>query len=123
MPAYNAAQTLRKTYDEVMAQEIVDQIILVDDKSVDETVPLAKELPNVIVYAHDRVKAEELDDYLSLADEKWKKRICIRSSDNIYNQSLVAGMIANHGMEATEKWLKGLVANMARPPQGGDRIR
>jgi glycosyltransferase involved in cell wall biosynthesis len=53
MPAYNAAQTLRKTYDEVMAQEIVDQIILVDDKSVDETVPLAKELPNVIVYAHD----------------------------------------------------------------------
>jgi len=44
---------LRKTYDEVTAQEIVDQIILVDDKSVDETVPLAKELPNVIVYAHD----------------------------------------------------------------------
>ncbi len=53
MPAYNAAQTLRKTYDEVMAQEIVDRIIIVDDRSVDGTVTLAKELPNVIVYVHD----------------------------------------------------------------------
>ena len=53
MPAYNAAQTLRRTYDEVMAQEIVDRIIIVDDRSVDGTVTLAKELPNVIVYVHD----------------------------------------------------------------------
>ncbi len=53
MPAYNAAQTLRRTYDEVMAQEIVDRIILVDDRSVDETVTLAKDLPNVIIYVHD----------------------------------------------------------------------
>jgi glycosyltransferase involved in cell wall biosynthesis len=54
MPAYNAAQTLRKTYDEVMAQEIVDQVIVVDDKSRDETVSIASKLPNVIVYSHDR---------------------------------------------------------------------
>jgi glycosyltransferase involved in cell wall biosynthesis len=54
MPAYNAAQTLRRTYDEVMAQEIVDQIIVVDDKSRDETVSIASKLPNVIVYSHDR---------------------------------------------------------------------
>jgi glycosyltransferase involved in cell wall biosynthesis len=54
MPAYNAAQTLRKTYDEVMAQEIVDQVIVVDDKSSDETVSIASKLPNVIVYSHDR---------------------------------------------------------------------
>ena len=54
MPAYNAAQTLRRTFDEVMAQEIVDQVIVVDDKSTDETVSIASKLPNVIVYSHDR---------------------------------------------------------------------
>ncbi|MBW2438739.1 MAG: glycosyltransferase family 2 protein [Deltaproteobacteria bacterium] len=52
MPAYNAARTLRQTYDEVIAQEIVDLIIIVDDKSGDETVAIAKSLPNTIVYRH-----------------------------------------------------------------------
>jgi glycosyltransferase involved in cell wall biosynthesis len=54
MPAYNAAQTLRKTWDEVMAQEIVDLIIVVDDRSQDETVSIAKALPNTLVYSHER---------------------------------------------------------------------
>ena len=54
MPAYNAAQTLRMTYDEVMAQEIVDLIILVDDASQDDTAAIAKTLPHVKVYVHDR---------------------------------------------------------------------
>jgi glycosyltransferase involved in cell wall biosynthesis len=53
MPAYNAAQTLRKTWDEVMAQEIVDLIIVVDDKSQDETVSIAKTLPDTLVYTHE----------------------------------------------------------------------
>ncbi len=53
MPAYNAAQTLQKTWDEVMAQEIVDLIIVVDDKSQDETVSIAKALPDTLVYAHE----------------------------------------------------------------------
>jgi glycosyltransferase involved in cell wall biosynthesis len=54
MPAYNAAQTLRKTYDEVMAQGIVDLVVLVDDGSHDETVYIAKTLPNTKVYAHKK---------------------------------------------------------------------
>jgi len=54
MPAYNAAQTLQKTYDEVMAQEIVDLIIIVDDGSHDETVSIAKSLPHTIVHAHEK---------------------------------------------------------------------
>ncbi len=54
MPAYNAAQTLRRTYDEVMAQDIVDLIIVVDDGSRDETVSIAKTLPNTIVHFHKR---------------------------------------------------------------------
>ena len=54
MPAYNAAQTLRKTYDEVIAQGIVDLIIVVDDGSSDETVSIAKALPNTIVHIHEK---------------------------------------------------------------------
>jgi len=52
MPAYNAALTMRKTYDEVMAQGIVDLVIIVDDASMDETVAIAAKLPNTIVHTH-----------------------------------------------------------------------
>ena len=54
MPAYNAAKTLRMTYDEVMAQDIVDLVIVVDDGSRDETISIAKTLPHTIVYPHDK---------------------------------------------------------------------
>lgn len=53
MPAYNAAKTLRQTYGEVCDQKIVDQIILVDDRSRDETVAIAKTLPGVLVHVHE----------------------------------------------------------------------
>jgi glycosyltransferase involved in cell wall biosynthesis len=54
MPAYNAAETLRRTYDVVMAQGIVDLVVVVDDASQDETVSIAKMLPNTVVHAHDK---------------------------------------------------------------------
>jgi iron(III) transport system substrate-binding protein len=73
-----------------------------------------------IVYAKDRVDPSEITSYEDLADPKWQGRVCIRSSTNVYNQSLVASMIETNGVEATEAWAKGLVANLARPPQGGD---
>ncbi|MCU7915628.1 MAG: extracellular solute-binding protein, partial [Candidatus Thiodiazotropha sp. (ex Gloverina cf. vestifex)] len=57
----------------------------------------------------------------SLADPRWMGNICIRSSNNIYNQSLVASMIAANGVETTEQWASALVKNFARPPKGGDR--
>lgn len=53
MPAYNVAATLRKTYDEVMAQSVVDDVVIVDDNSSDETIDIAKKLPNTIVHTHD----------------------------------------------------------------------
>ena len=74
----------------------------------------------VIFYVKDKVQAAELSTYEALAEPKWKQRICIRSSDNIYNQSLVASMIEANGVEMTEAWVKGLVANLARKPAGGD---
>ncbi len=73
-----------------------------------------------IVYAKDRVDPAAITSYEDLADPLWKGRICMRSSTNVYNQSLVGSMIAAHGIEDTEAWAKGLVANMARPPQGAD---
>ena len=74
----------------------------------------------VIFYAKDRVDPAELSSYEALADEKWRQRVCIRSSSNIYNQSLLASMIEAHGVEQTEAWARGLVANFARKPAGGD---
>jgi iron(III) transport system substrate-binding protein len=75
----------------------------------------------VIMYNPDRVKVEELSTYEDLTDPKWKGRIAVRSSSNIYNQSLVASLVANLGEEKTEAWIKGLVANFARSPEGNDR--
>ncbi len=73
-----------------------------------------------IVYAKDRVDPAEITSYAILAEPEWEGRVCIRSSTNVYNQSLVGGMIAAHGVEATEAWAQGLVNNLAREPQGGD---
>jgi len=74
-----------------------------------------------IMYVKGEVDPGELGTYEALADPKWKGRICVRSSSNIYNQSLVASMIAAKGEERTLEWLEGLVANFARAPKGGDR--
>lgn len=74
-----------------------------------------------IFYVKGKVKPEELSTYEALADDKWKGRVCIRSSSNIYNQSLVASMIANIGEDKTQTWANDFVPNLARKPKGGDR--
>ncbi|MDA9207760.1 extracellular solute-binding protein [Octadecabacter sp.] len=58
--------------------------------------------------------------YLELADPAYKGLVCIRSSTNTYNQTLLASIIENHGEEAARAWAQGVVDNMARDPQGGD---
>ena len=75
----------------------------------------------VIFYNKDKVNPAALSTYEDLADPKWQGRICVRSSNSIYNQSLLASMIATKGAAQAETWAKGLVANLARPPSGGDR--
>jgi len=75
----------------------------------------------IIAYAPDRIDTKNLSGYESLAEPLFKGRLCARSSSNVYNQSLTAAMIAHLGEIATENWLKGMVDNFARPPQGGDR--
>jgi iron(III) transport system substrate-binding protein len=74
----------------------------------------------VFVYARDRVRPADMSTYEDLADPKWRGRILTRSSTNIYSQSLVGALIAANGEQATEAWARGLAANLARRPQGGD---
>lgn len=74
-----------------------------------------------IMYVVGKVDPAELTTMEALTDPKWKGRICVRSSNNIYNQSHVAAIIANDGAAAAERWARGVVANFARPPRGGDR--
>jgi len=74
----------------------------------------------VIAYAKDRVKPDDLSTYEDLADPRWRGRIVVRSSTNVYNQSLIASILVARGNIAAGKWVKGLVENMARRPQGGD---
>ena len=79
----------------------------------------------IIYYSPERVNANDLNGmrYEDLADLKWKGRVVIRKSNNVYNQSLVASLVKNNGKKATAEWAKGLVANMARDSKGNDRAQ
>lgn len=74
----------------------------------------------VIAYTRARVNPARLSTYEDLADPKWRGKILVRSSSHVYNQSLVGALIAAHGEARTEAWARGVVANFARQPQGGD---
>jgi iron(III) transport system substrate-binding protein len=74
-----------------------------------------------VVYASkDRVKQDAIT-YEEFVDPKWKGKICIRSGQHIYNNALIAAMIAKYGEAKAEEWLRGLRANLAQKPSGGDR--
>ena len=103
----------------------------VDDKFISASVPAQFRDPDGhwvgitmrarIVYASkERVKQDTIT-YEELADPKWKGKLCIRSGQHVYNTSLIATMIANKGEAFTEEWLKGVKANLAHKPAGGDR--
>jgi iron(III) transport system substrate-binding protein len=75
----------------------------------------------VIAYSKDRVDSTDLSTYEDLTSEKWQNKILVRSSSNIYNQSLLASIIAHQGNEEAERWAQGVLDNMARTPKGNDR--
>ena len=79
----------------------------------------------ILYYSKDRVNSSEILNltYENLADAKWKNRIAIRKSDNIYNQSLIASLIHNNGKKNVEEWMKSFVNNFARSPKGNDRAQ
>jgi iron(III) transport system substrate-binding protein len=98
---------------------------------IDETVPAQYRDANghwtgismrarVIYASKDRVKQDAIT-YEELADPKWKGKICIRSGQHIYNNALFAAYVVKHGEAKAEEWLKGVKANLAQKPSGGDR--
>lgn len=74
----------------------------------------------VFAYDKNKVKPEELHTYNDLLSPRFKGEILVRPSENVYNQSLVAAMIAHWGADSAQKWCEGIVANMAREPKGSD---
>lgn len=103
----------------------------VDSKVLDANIPANLRDPDnrwfglsvrarTIAYATDRVKPSELSTYEDLADPKWKGRLCLRTAKKVYNQSLVATLIARHGEQQAENIVKGWVANLAAPPFSND---
>jgi iron(III) transport system substrate-binding protein len=74
----------------------------------------------VLVYARDRVQPAEIPTYESLAEARWRGRVLVRSSENVYNQSLLASLIAHGGEAAALRWAEAIAGNLARSPSGGD---
>ena len=102
-----------------------------NSKAVEQVVPAAYRDPEGhwtavamrarIVYASKARVQQNAMTYEELADPKWKGKICIRSGQHMYNNALFAAVIAKHGEAKAEEWLKGLKANLAQKPSGGDR--
>lgn len=111
--------------------EQADILQPVDSEVLDERVPDYLRHPDglwfgisqrirVIYYNKEQFDPALVSRYEDLTRPELEGRICIRSSNNIYNQSLVASLIEAHGAEQAEQWAQGLVANLARDPEGGD---
>ncbi|MCH9662736.1 MAG: extracellular solute-binding protein [Gammaproteobacteria bacterium] len=75
----------------------------------------------IIAYNPQRIDGSQITSYLDLADERYKNRVCMRSSNNEYNQSLMASLIYHHGQATARLWATGVVSNLFQHPQGNDR--
>lgn len=119
------AGKLQKGVEKGLFQKIINKKIesniIADLKDVNSYWVPVTYRARLIVYSNERVLPSELSTYEDLANPKWKGKILVRSSSNAYNQALMASMYANIGEEATKKWSKGIVNNLARDPKGNDR--
>ena len=129
----NSPADVLLTVDVARLQEAVTAGIAQPIKSavLDKSVPAQYRDPNGLWYgismrarvlyaSKDRVKDTAIT-YEDLADPKWKGKICIRSGQHMYNNALFAAYVVKHGEAKAEEWLKGLKANLAQKPSGGDR--
>nr|WP_188207781.1 Fe(3+) ABC transporter substrate-binding protein [Alkalibacillus aidingensis] len=106
---------------QAIESDIIEENVPENLRDVDsEWVGLTKRA-RIIAYHQDRVDPEELSTYEALTEAEWEDRVLIRSSENIYNQSLLASFIELNGREEAKDWAQGIVDNLARTPQGGDR--
>ena len=121
--AGNLANFQKQGFLQPIQSETIKQVVPVELRGEnDEWVAVAKRA-RVIFYNPELVNENEVKNinYEDLSNDMWRGKIVIRSSSNMYNQSLVSSLISNLGIEKTEEWAKGLVANFSRKPQGNDR--
>ncbi|HEY9118661.1 MAG TPA: Fe(3+) ABC transporter substrate-binding protein [Marinobacter sp.] len=130
----NSPADLVMTTDISRINELVERDLVqaVDNDILEQNIPANLRHPDgkwfalttrarLIFTSIDRVEEGEITTYEDLADPKWNDRICTRSGKHPYNIALISSMIAHHGEEKTEEWLRGVKDNLARKPQGGDR--
>ena len=121
--AGNLANFQKAGFLQPIESETIKNIIPIELRGPDnEWVAIAKRA-RVIFYNPNSVTKDEIKNisYEDLSSEIWKGRVVVRSSSNMYNQSLVASLISNLGIENTEIWANKFVNNFARTPQGNDR--
>ena len=104
-----------------ISNTLIDSIVPANLRDTDKQWVGLTKRARVIAYSKDRVDPNDLSTYEDLTSDKWKNKILVRSSSNIYNQSLLASLISNQGEDFAENWADGLVENMARSPKGNDR--
>lgn len=100
--------------------EVVDKVVPAQYRDPDGHWAGISMRARVIYASKDRVKQDKIT-YEELADPKWKGKICIRSGQHIYNNALFAAYTAKYGEAKAEEWLRGVKANLAQKPSGGDR--
>ncbi|MEQ8178116.1 MAG: extracellular solute-binding protein [Amphiplicatus sp.] len=109
----------RNLFQPITAPAILDRVPSQYRQPEADWVGLAKRA-RVIIYNKEAGLPDGLQTYEDLANPAFKGMICVRSSSNVYNQSLLASIIANNGAAAAEAWAAGVVANFARKPEGTD---
>ncbi|KPB04620.1 iron deficiency-induced protein A [Bacillus sp. CHD6a] len=110
------AELLQAVESDVLAENVPEKLRDVDNHWFGLT-----KRARVIVYDKERVSPEELSTYEALAEPEWKDRVVIRTSENMYNMSLLASFIDIMGKDEAKAWAQGIADNMARDPEGGDR--
>ncbi|WP_371421067.1 Fe(3+) ABC transporter substrate-binding protein [Tardiphaga sp.] len=103
-----------------MKSEVIEKIVPAQYRDPDGHWAGISMRARVVYASKDRVKQDAIT-YEELADPKWKGKICIRSGQHIYNNGLFAAYVAKHGEAKAEEWLRGVKANLAQKPSGGDR--
>ena len=103
-----------------MKSEVIEKVVPAQYRDPDGHWAGISMRARVVYASKDRVKQDAIT-YEELADPKWKGKICIRSGQHIYNNGLFAAYVAKHGEAKAEEWLRGVKANLAQKPSGGDR--
>ncbi|MES2750891.1 MAG: Fe(3+) ABC transporter substrate-binding protein [Pseudomonadota bacterium] len=114
------SEAVKNGVTQPIKSDVIDKIVPAQYRDPDGQWAGISMRARVIYASKDRVKQDAIT-YEELADPKWKGKICIRSGQHIYNNALFAAYVAHHGEAKAEEWLRGVKANLAQKPSGGDR--